>query len=54
MKYFLEWKGYGKFKYPVPKLATKKELKELIKEGIKIFNNKADALAYATRLKKES
>ncbi len=51
--YYLEWKGYGKFKYPTPNsvYVNSKKYKELVKSGAKIFNSREKAKDYANDLK---
>jgi hypothetical protein len=54
-KFYLTDKGYGKYKHPVPTLITsQKQLKELMDEGVKIFNSRKEAFKEAIHLRKEN
>ena len=52
-KYIIRWRGFGKFKHPIPEVVStsSKKFKELVNSGAKIFGSKEEAKNHAESLK---
>ena len=51
-KYFLKWKGQGKFKFPVVESISETKANKLMREGVEVFNSRPEALERAMEIKK--
>jgi len=43
MKYYIDYRGYGKYRYPVVKRANGRKLKELENRGEELYNSSREA-----------
>jgi len=53
VKYCLEERGHGKFKYFVPKPVSGKKLKEMERSGEELFDSRQEAYKEAQSRKKD-